>query len=202
MRSAAICSPRSLSDHCDDKTGYQHVSLHRSSQTYFGFQWHGFFFVFRILLFGWKAGAFIYHKLELAAPGAVRCLGVPVLQYIGDRHVGQLLIPPFRVSRSPSLARAQAAVYIMCYLLIEAGYFIGIGKWQLVPSTWTRFLGFICDCVGQAFFIPGDKEVKFAALRGDILSSPFVGLKHSSAFQGRSFLSALPFRDVNCMYVT
>lgn len=36
--------------------------------------------------------------------------------------------------------RAQAAAYIMCYLLIisEAGYFIGIEKSQLVPSKWTR----------------------------------------------------------------
>ena len=90
----------------------------------------------------------------------------------------------------------------MSYLLIEAGYFIGIGKSQLVPSTWTRFLGFICDSVRQAFLIPEDKEVKFAALREDILSSLFVGLIYSSAFQGRSCLSALPFRDVNCMYVT
>ena len=39
---------------CDDNSGYQHVLLHSSSQTYFGFQWHGFFFAFRILPFGWK----------------------------------------------------------------------------------------------------------------------------------------------------
>ena len=89
----------------------------------------------------------------------------------------------------------------MSYLLIEAGYFIGIGKSQLVPSTWTRFLGFTCDSVRQAFLIPEDKEVKFAALREDILSSPFVGLIYLSAFQGRSCLSALPFQEVTCMYV-
>ena len=65
----------------------------------------------------------------------LRSLGVPVSRYIGDRHVGQLFIPPLRVSRSPYLERAQAATYIMCYPLIEAGYFIGIEKSQLVPST-------------------------------------------------------------------
>ena len=205
--------------------------LHPSSQTYFGFQWHGFFFVFRTLPFGWKDSAFIYHKLGLAISGAARSLGVPVSQYIDDRHVGQLFISPLRVSWSPSLERAQAAAYIMCYLLIEAGnfigieksqltpstrspsleeaqaaayimcyllmeagYFIGIEKSQLAPSTWTRFLGFICDSVRQAFLIPDDKKVKFAALREDILSSPFVGLKTLQRFSGKviSFLLAIP----------
>ena len=92
--------------------------------------------------------------------------------------------------------RAQAAAYIMCYLLIisEAGYFIGIEKSQLVPSKWTRFLGFICDSVRQAFLIPEDKKVKFAALREDILSSPFVGLKTLQRFSGKviSFSLAIP----------
>ena len=172
---------------CDDKSGYQHVLLHPSSQTYFGFQWHGFFFVVRTLPFGWKANAFMYHKL-----GPVRSLGVAVSQYIDGRHVGQIFIPPLRVSRSPSLERAQAAAYIMCYLLIEAEYFIGIEK--SLPSTWTRFLGFICDCVSQAFLIPENKKVKFAALREDILSSFFVELKTLQRFSGKviSFSLAIP----------
>ena len=79
---------------------------------------------------------FIYHKLGLAVLGAAQSLGVPVLQYLDDRHIGQPFTSPLRISRNPSLERAQAAVYIMCYLLIEAGYFIGIDKLQLVPSTW------------------------------------------------------------------
>ena len=83
---------------CDDKSGYQHVSLHPSSQTYFGFQWHGFLF--------------IYHKLGLAVSGAVRSLGGPVSQYIDNQHIGQLITSPLRISRDPSLERAQAAAYI------------------------------------------------------------------------------------------
>ena len=99
-----------------------------------------------------------------------------------------------RVSRDPSLERAHAAAYIMCYLLIEAGYFIGIDNSQLSPSTWVRFLGFICDSVHQAFFIPKDKKVKFAALRDDILSSPFVTLQTLQRFSGKviSFSLAIP----------
>ena len=44
----------------DDKSGYQHVRLHPSSETYFGLEWDNFFFVFCTLPFGWKASAYIY----------------------------------------------------------------------------------------------------------------------------------------------
>lgn len=37
----------------DDKSGYQHVRLHPSSETYFGLEWKIIFFVFRTLPFGW-----------------------------------------------------------------------------------------------------------------------------------------------------
>ena len=30
----------------DEKSGYQHVSLHSSSRTFLGLQWQGFYFVF------------------------------------------------------------------------------------------------------------------------------------------------------------
>ena len=64
----------------------------------------------------------------------------------------------------------------MCYLLVEAGYFIGLDKSQSTPSTCVRFFGFVCDSVRQALVIPPDKRNKFATFREDILSSYFVGL--------------------------
>jgi len=38
---------------------------------------------------------------------------------------------PFPGMVVPSRLLAEAAAYVMCYLLIEAGYFIGIGKSQV-----------------------------------------------------------------------
>ena len=107
--------------------------LHSSSQTYFGFRWQGFYFVFRTLPFRWKASAFICHKLGLVVLGAARSISVPLSQYIDDRHVGQLFIAPLRMTRGPSFQRALAATCIMCYLLVEAGYFIGLDKSQSTP---------------------------------------------------------------------
>ena len=61
----------------EDKSGYQHVRLHPSSETYFGLEWDNFFFVFRTLPFSWKASAHIYHNLGLVVSHAARSLGSP-----------------------------------------------------------------------------------------------------------------------------
>ncbi|MEM1009099.1 MAG: hypothetical protein AAGJ35_08850, partial [Myxococcota bacterium] len=178
----------------DDKSGYQHVLLHPSSQAYFGLEWEGIFFVFRTLPIGWKASAYLYHNLGWVVSSAARSLGVPVSQYIDDRHVGQVFSSPLCDSHATCRERAEAASYIMCSMLIEAGHFVAIGKSQFTPSTTVRFLGFLCDSSRQAFFVPEDKREKFANLRENMLSSKVVSLKTLQRFAGKvvSFSLAIP----------
>ena len=107
----------------DDKSGCQHVLLYPSSRTFFGLEWNDVYFVFCTLSFGWKPSAYIYHSLGLAVTSAARSSGVPVSQYIDDRHVRQLYRAPASSTLSPDRVLAEAAGYILCYLLIEAGYF-------------------------------------------------------------------------------
>ena len=80
-------------------------------------------------------------NLGLVVSHAARSFGVPLSQYIDDRHVGQLLSPPMRSISPPSAQRAQAAAYIVCYILIEAGYFINISK-SVCPLHGHSFFGF------------------------------------------------------------
>lgn len=141
----------------DDKNGYQHVLLDNTSRTFFGFQWLDWYFVFRVLPFGWKASAYLYHTLAMVVTGTIRSWGIPISQYIDDRHIGQLMqSPTVRESRLPSQVNAEAAAYIACYFLVRAGYFIGLTKSQMVPATTVCFLGFLVDSVIQAFLIPDD----------------------------------------------
>ena len=60
----------------DDKSGYDHVRLHPSSSTFFGLQWKEWYFVFTTIPFGWKASAFVYHSIGMAATNYIRSLGV------------------------------------------------------------------------------------------------------------------------------
>ena len=81
----------------DDKSGYDHILLTSRSSTYFGLQWAGWYFCFRTIPFGWKASAYIYHTVGLAATSYIRSMHVPCSQYIDDRHTGQLRLSPISV---------------------------------------------------------------------------------------------------------
>jgi len=101
---------------------------------------------------------------------------------------------PANSTLPPNRVLAEAAAYILCYLLIEAGYFIAIAKSQCVPSIVIRFLGFLCDSFHQAFLLLPDKRLKFKILREEILSSRCVGVKTLQRFVGKviSFSLAIP----------
>ena len=45
---------------CDDKSGYDHVSLSLSSQTYVGFEWKGYWFVCTTLTVRMEGGISLY----------------------------------------------------------------------------------------------------------------------------------------------
>ena len=51
-----------------------------------------------------------------------RAFGVPLSQCTDDLHVRRLLVPSPQEPWVPSIRDAKAAAYILCYLLIGAGY--------------------------------------------------------------------------------
>ena len=68
--------------------------------------------------------AYIHHNPGLAVTSAASLFGVPVSQYVDDRQIGQLCRAPANSTLSPGRVLAQAAAYILCYLLVESGYFV------------------------------------------------------------------------------
>lgn len=74
----------------DDKSGYDHILLEDESRTLFGIQFGGWYMVYNTLPFGFKASAYIYHTVGLAAVSRCRELGVPCLLYIDDRLIAEL----------------------------------------------------------------------------------------------------------------
>ena len=149
----------------DDKSGYDHVRLSPKSRTYFCLEWCGWY-VYNTTPFGWKASAYLYHTIGMAATSYARSLGVPCSQYIDDRHVGQLT-PCHRPSKPDiewsNLEYADAAALICASILISLGYFIGLSKSSLAPRQVLTFLGFIVDSL--CLFNPGgqEKEIRRSA---------------------------------------
>ena len=137
----------------DDKGGYQHLEVHLDSQEFFYFflQWLICFFLH--LIFRMESSAYLYHNVGPVVTSTTRSWGLPVSQYIDDRHVSQLFLSGPAVYQ-PSRQLAQAAVFISLFLLISAGYFVNLAKSSSQPSTFVKFLRFISDSVLQAFLVP------------------------------------------------
>ena len=64
-----------------------------------------------------------------------------------------------------------------CSILLELGYFLGIKKSSLIPAIKVKYLGYFSESDKQAFTLPPEKVLKFAALRDSILGKKTVSLK-------------------------
>ena len=151
----------------DDKSGYDPIKLSPDSFTFVGLEWKGWYFCYKTLPFGWKASAYVYHTVGLAATCHIHSLSVPCSQYIDDRHVGQLALCQDRQDslKWSNFQLAEAAAFIVCSVVVRLGYFIGLSKSVPVPQTRIRFWVF---CL-----IPSFKLSLFHKIRESSLP-PFV----------------------------
>ena len=175
---------------CDDKSGYNHVSLSPSSPTYVGFQWNGFWFVCTTLLFGCKISLYIYDTISLVASGYLRACGIPCSLYIDDRLNGELLTcqGPWSVlpeSRGQEYKFSAAiSSYCILSLLVDLGYTIGITTFVLYQTTSVEYLGLTVDSLKQAFIVPRRKIEALAVLRKNILGcKKYTNVKTLQRFQ-------------------
>ena len=191
---------------CDDTSGYDHVMLTESSQSYFGFSFGGLWFVCTTLPFGWKISPYVYHTIGLAATGFLRAQGIPCSLYIDDRFNGELLRPTGPWSILPAdrswqfrLLAATGAIFVVLSVLVNLGYTIGIKKSVLVPVTSLEYLGLIVDSVRQSFLVPRRKIESWALIREKILAcKKTVWIKTLQRFQGKclSFLFGCSSREI------
>ena len=70
------------------------------------------------------------------------------------------VIPIWPAVYQPSRELAEAAAFILLFLLISARQFVNLAKSSPQLSTSVKFLDFISDSVLQAFLVPLDKRRK------------------------------------------
>ena len=121
-------------------------------------------------------------------------VGIACSLYIVDRLNGEIFTNECYWSKPVgerdavfSKQSAEAALYILCRLLIQLGYFLGPKKCVLMPVHCITVLGMEVNSSLQAFQIPASKKVSFAVLREEILSgAPTVPLKTLQRFMGKA----------------
>ena len=187
----------------DDKSGYDHFMLTEESRTYFGLCWKAWYFVFNTLPFRWSQSAYVYHTSGLGPSHFIRSNNTPLSQYIDDRHVGQMRLLQCYNSNWSNIDLAKAVAFIASIVLVSCGYFIGLKKSILSPVQVIPFLGFLSDSTKQAFLLPEDKKLKFAALRDSLIESKVISAKSLQRFAGKivSFSLAVPAAKLFCREV-
>ena len=190
----ALISRNMFMTSVDDKSGYDHVLLTKESRTFFGFQFGGYIFVYNTIPFGFKLSAYIYQKLGQVATGHCRYLGVPCLQYIDDRLIGELLGNTCTSLGQGNRLAALRALYIVCEVLTRLGYFLALLKCKFEPCRILKFLGLLILSAKLAFQLPVEKIRRFVELRESILNSDKVDIKTLQKFAGKcvSFVLAVP----------
>ena len=178
----------------DDKSGYDHIELTEESKPYFGLQWQNWYFVYNTLPFGWSPSAYVYQTVGLGASHFIRSSGVPISQYIDDRHIGQFSPKVKPDQEWNNIELAEAGLFICALVLVHCGYFVGLKKSALEPTQRIVYLGLISDSVCQAFRLPEEKKEKFSALRESLLKSSYASLNSLQRFAGKiaSFSLAVP----------
>ncbi|XP_069114859.1 LOW QUALITY PROTEIN: uncharacterized protein [Argopecten irradians] len=119
----------------------------------------------------------------MAVTSYLRGKSIVTTQYIDDRLGAANAQSGF--SDSDTYVAAQKVIYVLLELLTRLGYTLALSKCSLIPRKLVRFLGFIVDCVEQAYRLPSDKKQKFSDLREAILSCSEVDVKTLQRFAGK-----------------
>ena len=179
----------------DHTSGYVHVRMSPPSETYFGIQWRGVYYVYSVLSFGWKASPFVYNTLSGAVAQFLRRLGIRNLYYLDD----SIYLPILRPS-----CDAAATVYVVCSILVWLGYFVNLDKSHFHPSCIVDWLGFTVDTSARTFSVPAKKRAKFLAYLRDLLHSSAISFKALETLAGKcaSLRIAVPgaMLFTRCMY--
>lgn len=186
----------------DDKSGYDHILLTKESTQFFGFEWDGKWWVCNTLPFGWKNSPYVYQTMGLLATHFFRQKGIACSLYIDDRLNGELFAsegywsrPVSQRDEKFSFHSAEAALYVICRVLTQLGFFLGLSKCVLIHVQRIIFLGMLVDSMLQAFRIPQEKKENFKSCRESILvHKSSVPLKSIQKLMGKciSFSLASP----------
>ena len=123
---------------------------------------------------------------------------IPFYVYIDDRHRGEIQLSPsapgyasLSSDLDKSLARANSSIFLVCFTLINLGYFLGIKKSILIPRQIVPFLGFLVGSVHQSFLLIKEKKQKFLPLLRLVLDSDATDVKTLQRFLGKCILFSL-----------
>ena len=162
----------------DDKGGYQHLEVHLH------------------LIFRMESSAYLYHNVGPVVTSTTRSWGLPVSQYIDDRHVSQLFLSgPAVYQPSRQLAQCKQQSLSLYSFSFQRDTWLTLQRvlhsHPLLLNSCVSSPILYCKPFQSHYII---KKEKFKALRDELLESSFAPVKSLQRFAGKalSFNLAIP----------
>ncbi len=121
----------------DLKSGYHHLAVKPTHQTYLGFEWRGQYYVWQVLPFGLSSSPSSFAKALRPVVQAAREQGHRLMAYLDDI-----------IMLGSTREQCVAARNYVVKLLTELGWHINLEKSNLQPSQQAEYLGFRFDTAG------------------------------------------------------
>jgi hypothetical protein len=129
----------------DLKDGYFHIPIHKSHQTFLGFQWNGMFFKYKALPFGLSIAPFWFTKFLRPIVQFLRTRGFRMVSYVDDFLF---------LLRGKNI---EIKIKEILKTFRRFGLSINLEKSSLSPSTQMEFLGLILDSQSMTIQAPKKK---------------------------------------------
>lgn len=151
-----IVKPRDFGITVDLKSGFFHVPVHESSQTYLGFEWKGQFYVWCVLPFGYCGSPYYFNKFLRPVVTYLREQGLRVSIYVDD----------FIALACENKINDQKLFLLQT--LEELGWHVNFSKSMLTPSQTIPYIGYIVDTASDEYPIIRIPKCRIYKLRKDI----------------------------------
>ena len=130
----------------DLKSGYHHVSIHKSYQQYMGLCWNGKYYIFSVCPFGMSVSGLIFTKIVRELVRKWRTAGIAIVMYIDDG----IIVAPDKLS-------LDKAVRVIRKDLLDSGFIVNNEKSHWEASQTVAWLGFQLDSKENVFIVPAEK---------------------------------------------
>ena len=190
---AELAWPNAYFFKLDHKNGYLHIPIHRQSWKFFGVYWHKKYYVVTVLPFGWKISPLVYHTVTEAVAKYIRSLGIPILCWIDDMLGWNEQSSKDKDDESQFQSTMRAMV-VVTHILFQAGYFLSICKFNLIPENVLVYFGLECDSLHSRFLVPEKRVSKYLPILQNFINKQWVSFSELGQLVGKlvSLESAVP----------
>jgi len=162
----------------DLKSGYYHIDIFESHQTYLGFSWEfeGItrYFIFTVLPFGLSTAPFIFTKTVRPLIKYWRSLGIKIACFLDDGLGTEL-----------DEGKAKYASKIVYETLIHAGFVPNIKKSIWVPTKTLTWLGIEINLSLGTLQITSERITSIIKTANFLLSKKYLSARNLAKFTGK-----------------